>query len=301
MGGSAWSADFAHAWLAERLPVPLVVVRDYDLPGYVDSDTLFIAASNSGNTEETLSALRDAERKGARIFAMAAGGKLIDIAKEKQYAFVQSPGGIEPRFAALYGVRIMAAVLEQAGLVPQALVELAAAQPFLESSVQSWLPDVLTAKNPAKELALELIGRNLVAYGAAHAAPAAYRWKMDFNENAKNVAFWNVYPEFNHNELTGWSSHPVDKLFAVVELRTAYDHPRITSRFDISDRLLSGRMPAPHVIEAAGKTRLEQLLWLSLFGDFVSIYAGLLNGVDPTPVPLAERLKQELQRSLSSS
>ncbi len=125
-------------------------------------------------------------------------------------------------------------------------------------------------------------------------APIAYKWKISWNENAKNVSFWNEYPEFNHNEFLGWTSHPVEKPFAVFDLISNFEHPRILKRFEISDRLLSGQRPKAMTIELKGKSPIAQMLWGSILADFVSIYVAVLNGVDPTPVPLIEKLKKEL-------
>jgi glucose/mannose-6-phosphate isomerase len=124
--------------------------------------------------------------------------------------------------------------------------------------------------------------------------PAAYKWKISWNENAKNVAFCGVYPEVNHNEFIGWASHPVEKPFAVFDLVSSFEHPRILKRFEISDRLLSGRRPKATPIQLAGDTPLRQLLWACIFADFASIYVAVLNNVDPTPVDLVEKLKKEL-------
>jgi glucose/mannose-6-phosphate isomerase len=115
------------------------------------------------------------------------------------------------------------------------------------------------------------------------------------------VAFWNEYPEFNHNEFIGWTSHPVDKPFAVFDLMSNFEHPRILTRFAISDRLLSGKRPKAIQVEMKGSSVIAQLLWGSILADFVSIYVAILNGVDPTPVPLIEKLKKELAEPLSSS
>ena len=119
-------------------------------------------------------------------------------------------------------------------------------------------------------------------------------WKICFNENAKNTAWANQYPEFNHNEFIGWSSHPVDKPFAVVEIRSNLEHPRVQQRFVVSERLLSGKRPAPIVVTPAGDTVLQQLLWGICMGDYVSVYLAILNGVNPTPVDLVEKLKADL-------
>jgi glucose/mannose-6-phosphate isomerase len=111
------------------------------------------------------------------------------------------------------------------------------------------------------------------------------------NENAKNIAWTNQYPEFNHNEFVGWSSHPTQKPYAVVEIRSNLEHERIQKRFKVTERLLSGLRPEPEVVEPQGETLLEQLLWPSNFGDYVSLYVALLNGLNPTPVDLVEKLK----------
>jgi glucose/mannose-6-phosphate isomerase len=125
-------------------------------------------------------------------------------------------------------------------------------------------------------------------------APVAYKWKISWNENAKNVAFWNELPEFNHNEFMGWTSHPIEKPFAIFDLVSGLEHPQILKRFEVSDRLLSGQRPKSTVVNLAGDTVIAQMLWGSILADFVSIYVAILNGVDPTPVPLIEKLKKEL-------
>ena len=122
----------------------------------------------------------------------------------------------------------------------------------------------------------------------------AYKWKISWNETAKNVAFWNEYSEFNHNEFKGWASHPVEKPFAVFDLLSSFERPRILQRFELTDKLLSGKRPAAKSIHLKGETPLAQLLWGAILADFASTYTAVLNGVDPTPVVLIEKLKQEL-------
>jgi len=293
MGGSALAALISQSWPGHK--VPFEVCRQYDIPAYVSSNTLFIAASYSGNTEETGSALAQAEGKGARIVVIAAGGRLEETAGSKNYPLVKIPQASQPRYAVFYNLVALVNILQAAGLAddgPQN--ELANASDFLKASVQDWLPTVPQDKNPAKQLALALAGNSGVVYGGPLMAPAAYKWKISFNENAKNIAWWGQYPEFNHNEFIGWSSHPVDKPYAVVDLRSSFEHPRIQKRFELSDRLLSGRRPAAHVIDAKGENLLEHLLWTINFGDFVTIYLALLNGVNPSPVDLVERFKKDL-------
>ena len=187
-------------------------------------------------------------------------------------------------------------VLEQAGLVKAEKSEqsLHAASEFLKSSIADWVPTVPTTKNPAKQLALDIVGNSIVIYAGPKLFPVAYKWKISFNENSKNVAWCNEFPEFNHNEFLGWTSHPVEKPYKVIELRSDLEHPRVIKRFEVSERLLSGLRPAPEIVNAVGDNELEQLLWTVAFGDFVTLYVALLNGLNPTPVDLIEKFKKQL-------
>ncbi|HSH17962.1 MAG TPA: bifunctional phosphoglucose/phosphomannose isomerase [Candidatus Saccharimonadales bacterium] len=292
MGGSALAAHISKIW--PGYDRPFEIVRDYDLPGYVTQRTLCIVASYSGNTEETLSALRQAEDKGARIVVIAGGGKLTEIAREKGYPLAVLPKTEQPRYAVLYNLKAILDILDAAGIVSLAELqpELDSAMSLLDTSVAAWKPEIPTANNPAKQVAQELMGRSLVVYSGPLLAPAAYKWKISFNENAKQVAWLNQFPEFNHNEFIGWSKQPVDKPYAVIDLRSNLEHPRVQKRFEVSEWLLSGMRPAPIIVNAKGDTLAGQLFWTLAFGDFVSIYLGLLNGLDPAPVELVEKFKK---------
>ena len=172
--------------------------------------------------------------------------------------------------------------------------QFAAAGEFLKNAVQPWIATVPAPKNQAKQIAQEVIGKSAVIYAGAKFWPAAYKWKISFNENAKHVAWANQYPEFNHNEFMGWTKQPVDKPYAVIDLRSTLEHPRTQKRFEVTERLLSGMRPAPIVVNAQGESLLEQLLWVIALGDFVTIYTALLNGLNPAPVDLIEKFKKSL-------
>ncbi len=294
MGGSALPAVFLQSWPGVK--VPFEVVRNYELPAYVGPNTLFISSSHSGNTEETLAALQDAEARKAQIVVLGSGGQLAQKAREKQYPLFEIPGGIQPRMSSFYFLAALIQILEPLGLVEKGkLEELRAAGEWLKGQTASWRPDVPTDKNPAKQLALELMGKSIVMYSGPKLFPAANKWKICFNENAKNVAWVNQYPEFNHNEFVGWSSHPTQKPYAVVEIRSDLENERVQKRFVVSERLLSGLRPAPQVVKPEGDTVLKQLLWASNYGDFTSLYVALLNGLNPSPVELVEKLKDLLK------
>lgn len=293
MGGSALAALIGTSW--PGVSVPFEISRDYNIPSYVNENTLFIASSYSGNTEESLEALKQAEDKGAFIVVVAFGGELQKIAQEKQYPFLQLPDTGQPRYSALVGLKGFVTILVGAGLLEQSeLDELVNSKDYVRESVQAWLPTVPTAENNAKKLAQELIGKSVVVYAGPKMYPAAYKWKISINENAKHVAWLNQLPEFNHNEFLGWTKQPTDKPYAVIDIRSSLEHPRTLKRFEVTERLLSGVRPAPHVIEPQGETLLQQLLWVIALGDFTSLYLALLNGLNPTPVDLIEKFKGAL-------
>lgn len=296
MGGSALAASLATTW--PGFTVPFEIVRDYDLPAYVSERTLVVAASYSGNTEETLSALKQAEDRGAKIVVIAGGGKLKEAAETKQSPLAVLPKIEQPRYAALANLTALLSLLAPYDVIDSDdyQAELAQAAAFLKTVTADWRPDIPVAHNPAKQLAQEMIGKSVVVYAGPKLWPAAYKWKISFNENAKQVAWAGQLPEFNHNEFIGWSKQPHDKPYAVVDLRSNFEHDRVQKRFEVSERLLSGLRPAPHVVEATGETLLEQLLWTVALGDFVSLYTGLLNGLNPAPVELVEKFKKELEQ-----
>ncbi|MDR0956059.1 MAG: bifunctional phosphoglucose/phosphomannose isomerase [Candidatus Nomurabacteria bacterium] len=294
MGGSALGGSLARDWL--NLPVPFEVVRDYDLPAYIGQQTLVILVSVSGNTEETLAALDFAGNHGARICAVAGGGKLWEIAESQNLPRILLPKYQQPRYGVFAHLRAIATILASQNLATGAFDELAAQADFVKDFLKKLAPEVPAIDNPAKQLALDAAGKTPLIFASNQFRAVAYKWKISFNENAKNVAYCNAFPEFDHNELTGWSSHPVEKPFAVFDLRSNFDNDRIQRRFEISDRLLSGLRPAAHNVDLAGDNVLAQMLCGCGLGDFASIYLGILNGVNPAPVELVEKLKSELSK-----
>ncbi|MBP9738305.1 bifunctional phosphoglucose/phosphomannose isomerase [Candidatus Saccharibacteria bacterium] len=293
MGGSALAAELSLVW--PGYIVPFEICRNYTVPAYVGSKSLVIVSSYSGNTEEAISALEDAARKKSHIIVVSAGGALSELAKKHDANWVQLPTGLQPRHAVLFSFKVLVTILERCGFVKVADAEKSIHQTaeFLRASLGAWGPSVPTNDNSAKQLAEYCMGKTPIIY-AGLLYPAAYKWKINFNENAKNTAWCGQYSEFNHNEFLGWSSHPIEKPFGVFDLISSFDHSQIKKRFLVSDKLLSGKRPKALQIHAEGETVLEQLLWTVALGDMVSVYLALLNGVNPTPVDLIEKLKKEL-------
>lgn len=293
MGGSSLVAELVTTW--PKLPLPFVISKGYDIPEWVNEETLFICASYSGNTEETLESLDKAIKKNAQIVIITHGGKLLERAESGGFTSAQLPQCPQPRTGIFYAYRAVVEIFVAAGLVSEnSISELESVVESLEKATESWKADVATSENYAKQLALEMEGKTPIIYGGALTFPAAYKWKIDVNENAKNTAWCNQLPEFNHNEFIGWDSHPIEKPFAVIDLLSSFEHERILKRFEVTDRLLSGKRPKSLNIEAKGETVLGQLLYLVLLGDFATTYLAILNNVDPTPVDLVERFKKEL-------
>lgn len=296
LGGSAIGGDLARSLLERVSPVPIAVNRDYGVPAYVDDRTLVVASSYSGGTEETLTAAKEAEARGARVIAISTGGDLGAMAKAKGWPLVVLPGGLSPRAAIGYSFVPLLVTLERVGLcdsVEEALVETAS---LLERQRDRYGLEVPAASNPAKQLALELKGRLPLIYGSCGwKGTAAYRWKTQINENAKAPAYWNVFPELNHNETVGWESPDgVMKNVHLVILRDEADPPRVQARIDITREIMEESVADVTELWAEGTSDVARLFSLIYPGDFVSYYLALAYRNDPTPITMIDLLKSRL-------
>lgn len=296
LGGSAAGGDFARALFDSQASIPFIVNRDYHLPNWVNSSTLVIASSYSGNTEETLSAYADATKIGAHRLIVTGGGKLAEHANTDHVPLIQIPAGQPPRTALGFMLVPVVHAAVSLGLLPN--------QPFekcfelLDQCVQDWGVNTPFESNPAKQLAAELQGSVSVLYGlGAWQAAVANRWKGQINENAKNMTFANAFPELNHNEILGWamtSSQNVGKWVAVV-LEDGTESPKMKARRDVTAHLIAGAAKT-HRMQARGESLLVKMLSLVLLGDFVSLYLAALNGVDPENIDAINILKHELSK-----
>jgi len=301
MGGSAIGGLIIKAWLDQErlLDLPFEVSRNYYLPNWVDSGTLAIIVSVSGNTEETLSSLDDALDRGAKVAIITTGGKLLDRAMAENLPFIQIKKVMQPRHGVLMHLRAITQVLTAFGLANGAHEQLAAAHDFAQAVPANFTSDVPSENNFAKQLALLCVGKTPLIYASSQFAPIAYKWKISFNENARNIAWTGEFPEFNHNEMMGWTSHPIEKPFAVLNLRSNLDSPRVNQRFDLSTKMLSGKRPTPREIwldhdTIGAKTLLEQMIYGFMLADFAAIYVAILNNVNPSTSDFVEQFKKEL-------
>lgn len=297
MGGSAIGGDYLRALFEEYGNLPVQVIRDYSLPHSVDSETLVFAVSYSGNTEETLACYAQARARGAMILAISSGGTLKQRADADGVFHLQVPGGQPPRTALGYLFVPLMRLAERLGLLPdlsqpysQMLQRLVQTRDALQMSVPY-------AQNPAKQLAQALHRRIPLIYGSGGArATVAMRWKGQINENAKQHAFAYTFPELNHNEILGWvKSTEQANNWSVVVLRDPDESAKIRTRIEVTHRLVGERADW-HELRAEGTSQLERLLHLTYFGDFVSLYLALLNGVDPENIDSINILKAELAK-----
>jgi glucose/mannose-6-phosphate isomerase len=298
MGGSGIGGDVLTAIAAPSAPVPVVVVKDYDLPAFVGPDSLVFACSFSGNTEETLTAATEAVRRRARLVVVASGGALTALAGEHDAPVVAVPATIPHPRAAIGALTVPPlVVLERLGLLrpEDASVAITAAVTQLKSR-RDKIVGAGANSDPAR-LARQ-IGRTipLVHGGGPLGAAAALRWKCQVNENPKSPAFAATQPELCHNEVTGWGQHGdvTRQLITLVMLRHDFEHPQVARRFALVADLLDEVVASMVEVRAAGAGRLAQVFDLVLIGDFVALELAAREGVDPGPIPILTELKEAL-------
>ncbi len=296
MGGSAIGGDLALALLDRRLKGQVHVVRGYDLPSWVDDGMAVLCSSYSGNTEETLSCYKQAGEAGAMRYVASSGGKLSALANEDGVPVIGLPSVLQPRAAVAYMIVSALEVVIAAGLAgPQVRGELRAAVRELREACASWSPEAGDEALP-KQLAREALGTVVAIYGSVLTAPIAYRWKCQINENAKVPAWAADLPESNHNDINGWEGAAALASHTAFFLRDSGQHERIHRRIDFTAEVIGEAGCTTHIVDAHGGTAAERVFNLVLLGDLTSMYLAVLRGVDPSPVPVIENLKDWLGR-----
>ena len=297
MGGSGIAGDVLLAVAAPFMPVPVTVVKGYELPDYVGANSLVFAMSFSGDTEETLEAVGQAYESGAALVVVSSGGQLGRLAGEWQVPVIGVPAEIPQPRAALGAMAIPPlVVLEEIGLFPGAVhwAKLAVRQ------LRRRRDQLVKPGNLAEDVARR-IGRTipLIHSSQALGAAAALRWKAQVNENAKAPAFFNVYPELCHNEIAGWGQNGdvTRQVFTLVNLRHDAEHPQVARRFDLVSDVLREVLAGIVEVRAAGEGDLAQLLDLAIIGDFVSLQMAGHEDIDPGPIPVLVELKERLAES----
>lgn len=296
MGGSGISGDVLAAVASPFVPVPISVVKGYEIPAYVGEGSLVFAMSFSGNTEETIEAASDAAVQGAKMVVVSSGGQLADLAAGWGAPHIRVPKDIpQPRAAlgALFAPQI--SVLEQIGLFPGASqwVDLALEQ------VKKRRDELSQPGNYAEQLAERLVGKLAVTHGGGMIGHAvSQRWKTQINENAKSAAYWATMPELCHNEVVGWEAlaDNTRQNLAIINLRHDEEHPQVTRRFELTDKQVGPEVAFIEDVRAEGDGALAQTLDLVMLGDYVSLHMAMHRNIDPGPVDYLAVLKSELAR-----
>lgn len=293
MGGSAIGADLITAYTMNECNIPVYVNRNYDIPGWVNENTLFVACSFSGNTEETLSALNLAQDKGAQIVAVTSGGKLLVEASGEGYGYVKIPGGMPARAALAYSFVPLYRLFEYLGFIHEGIDALEETASLIQEQV-SVLSDF--EDNQALNIARDLQDTLPIIYTSSGLMePVGLRWRCQFEENSKILAYGHTVPEMNHNEIVGWeqTAHLTGRL-SVIMLEDREAHEKVKQRMQIVRDLVGDLTVNVTVLRTTGQCRLARQLSLVQFGDWVSLYLALINDVDPTPIAKIDLLKSRL-------
>ena len=297
MGGSGIAGDILLASAAPFMPEPVVVVKSYTLPAFVNENSLVIAVSFSGNTEETIEAASEAQMTGARLCVVSGHGQLHDLAAEWGAPYVPVLEGAPQPRAGIGAISVPPLlILEAVGLFPGARQWIDAACAQLRRRRDQLIVD----NSPAEQLARRIGGTiPLIHSSGALGAAAVTRWRGEINENAKAPAMTGVQPELCHNEIVGWGQHGdiTRQLLTLVQLRHDHEHPQVSRRFDLTAEIMREVMAGIEVVEAEGEGELAQLFDLIIYGDFVSLHMAAAQGIDPGPVPILDQLKAQLAQA----
>ncbi|MBN1657698.1 MAG: bifunctional phosphoglucose/phosphomannose isomerase [Anaerolineae bacterium] len=295
MGGSAIGGDLAAAAVRGSGQVPVIVVRDYSLPAWVDEATMVVGSSYSGNTEETLSAFREAYERGCPLVAVTTNGELARLADRWAVPLVRFGYPSQPRAALGYLFVAMLGVLQAAGLAPDLAAGVEEGLSLIEEQAVALAPGVPRGENRAKQLAVELAGRVPVVVGAGPLAPVAGRWKTQINENSKGWAYAEVLPEMNHNALSGTHFPPqAAEMLRVLFLQASGLHPRTALRLELTRQIMEARGVRCLAVPVRGESPVAQILSAVHLGDYVSTYLAILYGEDPTTIGDIVGLKERM-------
>jgi len=293
MGASGISANLVESLTFGRIPIPLTVCKSYNIPQFVSPHTLFIACSYSGDAEETVAALNKALLKRAQVIAVASGGKLLDICKEYNLYYIQLPPGSDsPRAMLAYNMNALFYILYHTNLIGAAFIkETENAIEFLDRGEKG-------IQSEAELIAKKLKGKLPMIYCDNRLHAMALRFQQQLNENAKQLAHVNTFPEMNHNELAGW--HFPENILPFLQpiyLYSDHDHERVEKRMELCRDYFEKKSNSIIDIIGEGASLLEQYYYLIHLTDWISFYLAKKNGVDPDPTEPVMKLKKELERT----
>ena len=283
MGGSCMPGDMLQTYLGD-FKLPFHLVRNYDLPKFVTKKSLVFCNSYSGNTEETISAFKQAVERGCTIIGISSGGKLMDLCRKEKVQHVKVPEGIPPRMSIGNSFFIILTILQNNGIIER-----------IDREIRHTI-DALKKPEYEKmgmDLAEKLYGKIPIIYASERFKAIAMRWKTDINENAKIHAFYNYFPEFNHNEINGYVNKVGD--FYVIIIKDESDHVRIKRRMQVTKELIKQRGVPVTEMEIKGDNLLTKIFSALYVGTWMSYFLALKYETDPSPVKIIEDLKKMLR------
>jgi glucose/mannose-6-phosphate isomerase len=292
LGGSGIGANIVENWLQDQLKVPVIISKTYNVPAFVNEHTLLIACSFSGGTEETLTALEQAQAQKTQVFAISAGGKLIEKAKNEGFHFVQIPNEAPcPRAFLGYSLVQLLYTFKAHNLIDGFF------EKSLENSIQILQTQLNDIQEEAKKLANSAFKHHLLAYSNTIWSAILVRMQQQINENAKQLAHTNVMPEMNHNELVGWGLSPETyQNHTLWLIKSNLDLPRVAKRMEICEPIFKQKAGKVIEIKPKGDTLIEQSFYLIHLFDWVSWYLSELNQVDAFEIDVINHLKNELAK-----
>lgn len=289
LGGSGIGGTILSELVQTECPIPIIVNKDYFLPEFVNSNSLVIISSYSGNTEETLSAMKQAITKNAQIVCVTSGGEVEAIAKKHNFDTIIIPGGHPPRSCIGYSlVQLFKIVQFNEFIKTDLLKQVQVSITLLDTEKQS-------IKSEASGIAKTLLHKIPVIYSLGSCEGIAVRFRQQINENSKMLCWHHTLPEMNHNELVGWTEK--NDSLAIVTFRTSFDYERTIKRYELCKSIFSKYSNSVTDITAKGNSKVEQFLYLINIGDWISCYIADLKNIDATEVNVITNLKNELAKS----
>lgn len=301
MGGSALGADVIKTLYKHELKVPFDVVRDYTLPGYVSEDTLVILASYSGTTEEIVACAQDAINRKAQVMVIAAGGTLIELAKEHGWTHYQinpthNPSN-QPRMAIGYAVFGTICLLSKAGILSLTKEEVDAVAATIKATVDAGDVEVPQDTNTTKLLAYSMFDKRPIYVVAEFLEGAGHVICNQTNENAKAYADYKVIPELNHHLMEGLRfPHSNKDTHIFVFINSPLYNPRNQARMRLTQQIVEDNGIETMMLDLKSATKLEQVFETIALVGFAGFYLSMLEGIDPSPIPFVDKFKDELSK-----
>lgn len=285
LGGSGIGGTIVSELVASNCTVPVTVSKDYAIPAWVGKTSLVIVSSYSGNTEETLQAMKQAMTQKAQIVCITSGGEVLEIATTNNFGHIIIPGGNPPRACLGYSLVQLCGILEHYNFTQGLIAGIESSVDLLESQ-----QDTIQAE--AEAIATAISYSLPVIYTSSGYEGIAIRFRQQLNENAKMLCWHHVIPEMNHNELVGW----VDKSpkIAALFFRNSDEYYRTAKRMDIVKEIVYDLAGRTITIESKGNSRIERSIYWIHLGDWISWFASQERNVDAVEINVINRLKSEL-------